>query len=163
MNRIRLVEVVDGGESDDVTVRDVVVVWVRLSAESAPWIVSVAVPIVADPDAVRVRVLTTVPPPVSVLGENDGVTPDGNPETTERTADPVKLFSGESVTVRVAVPPWTSDPEPDAESEKSGMAVRLNLAAVAFIDAPMTDWRVVMSSYALIWKASCSVLCVYGS
>jgi hypothetical protein len=104
-----------------VTVRVIVVVCVKLP--DVPVMVTVALPWVATPLAVSVKVLVVV----VLVGLNTAVTPLGRPEAAKLTL-PVK--PPKSVTVMVLVPA----PPPgvidrllgEAEREKSGVTVRLN-------------------------------------
>lgn len=94
------------------TVRLIVVVWVRLPL--TPVTVTLAVPVVAVADAVKVNVLV----PVVGFGANDAVTPDGRPLALRVTL-PVKPPDGVTVIPLVAVPPrLTVTAAGEAESEK---------------------------------------------
>jgi hypothetical protein len=65
--------------------------------------VTVAGPSVAVLDAVSVSVLLVV----ALAGLKDAVTPAGRP-LAERATDPLKLFSGVTLTVLVPDVPWTT-------------------------------------------------------
>jgi hypothetical protein len=82
----------------EVTVRLIVVVWVR--APDVPVIVTVDVPTVAVLLAVKVRVLL----PVVLVGLKVAVTPAGRPEA-DRLTLPVNPFSGLTVMVLEAFEP----------------------------------------------------------
>jgi len=120
------------GEADSekfgaaVTVSVMLVVWVRLPL--VPVMVTVAVPVVAEPLAVNVRVLVLV----VLAGLNVAVTPAGRPEADKLTL-PLKPFKSVSVIVVVPLVPWTIETlVGDADSEKSGGAtvVKLTLSKV---------------------------------
>jgi len=90
-----------------------------------PVIVTVAVPVVADEEAVSVNVDVTLPfaGGVTGFGENAAVTPLGNPDALRVVAElnPLRL-----VTVIVLVPlePWFTVTEfGEAATEKSGVPV----------------------------------------
>lgn len=97
------------------TVRLMVVVWVKLPL--VPVMVTVAVPVAAVLLAVRVNVLVLV----VLEGLKDAVTPEGNPDADKLTL-PLKPLTG--LTVMVLLPP-----EPcvtvrlfgEADREKSGL------------------------------------------
>lgn len=118
------------------TVRAMVVVWTV--EPDVPVIVTVALPVVAVEEAVRVRVDPAVllAGGVTGLGENAAVTPLGKPEAVSVVAElkPLRL-----VTVMVLVPlePCTTVTElGEADSEKSGVElpqpVNLKLAMRVF-------------------------------
>ena len=82
------------------TVRESAVELVKLPA--VPVMVKVAMPVVAVPLAVRVKVLV----PVVLVGLNDGVTPAGNPEADKLTVL-LKPLCGVTVMVLVPLAPCT--------------------------------------------------------
>lgn len=82
------------------TVRESVVELDRLPDE--PVMVTVAVPVVAVPVAVSVRVLV----PVVLAGLNDALTPVGRPDADKLTL-PLKPLSGLMEMVLVPLAPWT--------------------------------------------------------
>lgn len=107
------------------TVREIVVVWVRLP--EVPVMVTVAVPVVAVLLAVSVKVLV----PVVLVGLKAAVTPLGKPDADRATLE-LKPFCGLIVIVLVPLVPWvivTADG--DAERLKfgvgAGFAVRLTV------------------------------------
>jgi hypothetical protein len=109
-------EMVKFGGFTEFTVRVTVVVWVR--APEVPVMVMVDVPTVAVLLAVNVSVLV----PVVLAGLKVAVTPAGRPEAVRLTL-PVNPFSGLTVIVLVALPPWVTETLlGDADSEKSGVA-----------------------------------------
>jgi hypothetical protein len=74
-------------ELDEFTVSEMAVLWV--SDPEVPVMVTVAVPTVADDEAVSVRVEVALPPEAGVTGlvENDAVTPLGKPEALSVVAE----------------------------------------------------------------------------
>jgi hypothetical protein len=113
-----------------VTVRLIVVVWVRLP--DVPVMVTVAVPPVAVAAAVNVNVLVDVPG----FGLKLAVTPLGRPEA-ENVTLPLNPFVGVIVTVLVPLVPWTSVKLPgDAEMLKLGTAVTVRLIVVVWVMLP---------------------------
>ena len=89
---------------DEFTVREMVVLW--LSEPDVPVTVTLVVPVVAVPDAVKVRVEVTLPLAggVTGLGENAAVTPLGRPEALTVVAA-LKPFRLLMVMVLVPFPP----------------------------------------------------------
>jgi hypothetical protein len=85
----------------DWTVREIVVVFVKLPDE--PVTVTVTVPVAAVPLAVSVNVLVLA----VLLGLNDAVTPLGRPDADKLTL-PLKPFWGVTVMVLVPVVPCAS-------------------------------------------------------
>jgi len=95
-------------------VNAMVVLEVRLP--EVPLIVTVTVPVVAVPDAVRVSVLV----PDVALGENAAVTPLGRPEAASVTL-PLNPFWPDTVMADFPEAPWASVSEVgDAPSVKLG-------------------------------------------
>lgn len=82
------------------TVRESVVELVKLPA--VPVMVTVAAPVVAVLVAASVNVLV----PAVLAGLNDGVTPEGRPDTDKLTLL-LKPFSALMVTVVAPLAPWT--------------------------------------------------------
>ena len=85
--------------------------------------VTVALPVVAVPDAVSVRVEVALPfaGGVTGLGENAAVTPLGKPEALSVVAE-LKLFRLVTVMVLVPLEPWTMvREEGEAPMVKSGV------------------------------------------
>src|SRR5580700_5112853 len=79
--------------------------------------VTVVGPVVAEPLAVRVKVLVLV----VLVGLNDAVTPLGKVEVTARLTLPVKPPVGFTVIVLVSLPPWATLKEVGfADSVKPG-------------------------------------------
>lgn len=120
--------------ADELTVRLIVVEWLRVP--ETPVTVTVAVPVVAVLLAVKVRTL------VDVVGlvPNAAVTPAGNPEADKVTL-PVKPPEGVSVIVLVPVPPCVTETlAGEAESEKFGAAtvVTVRLMVVVWVRLPET-------------------------
>ena len=78
-----------------------------LSEPDVPVTVTLVVPVVAVPDAVKVRVEVTLPLAggVTGLGENAAVTPLGRPEALSVVAA-LKPFRLLMVMVLVPFPPW---------------------------------------------------------
>src|SRR5262249_46631177 len=87
-----------GSVGTERTVREIVVVFVKLP--ETPVMVTVAVPVVAVLPALSVRVLVFV----VLVGLNDAVTPLGKPEA-DRLTLPLKLFCGLIVMVLVPAAP----------------------------------------------------------
>jgi hypothetical protein len=111
------------GTAAAVTVRVIVVVFVKVP--EVPVIVTVAVPVVAVLLAVSVRLLVAVVVP----GLNAAVTPLGRPEA-ERVTLLLKLFSGLTVIVLVALAPCVVVRLlGDADREKFGTGAGLVLMA----------------------------------
>ena len=110
------------------TVKLIVVVFVRLPL--MPVTVTVAVPVVALVAADSVRVLVVV----VLVGLNKAVTPEGNPEA-ERLTLPVKPLMGLTVIVLVPLVPWTIVKLlGEADSEKLGAGeVMLTLSKLAVL------------------------------
>jgi hypothetical protein len=88
----------EGSVGIDCTVREIVVVFVKLP--ETPVTVTVTVPVAAVPLAVKVSVLLLA----VLLGLNDAVTPLGRPEADKLTLL-LKPFSGVTVIVLVLVVP----------------------------------------------------------
>ena len=113
--------------ADEFTVRLMFVVWV--SVPEVPVIVTVAVPKVAVLLAVKVTTLVDV----AGLVPKAAVTPAGNPEA-ERVTLPVKPPVSVTVTVLVALLPWTTlTLAGEAESEKSGCAGALMVSETVVV------------------------------
>src|SRR5882724_2995780 len=91
----------EGSVGTDWTVREMVVVFVKLPDE--PVTVTVTVPVAAVPLAVSVKVLVLA----VLLGLNDAVTPLGRPDADKLTLL-LKPFSGVTVMVLVPVVPCAS-------------------------------------------------------
>src|SRR5437879_6015271 len=91
----------EGSVGTDWTVREMVVVFVKLPDE--PVTVTVTVPVVAmlPADSVNVLVLAVL------LGLNDAVTPLGRPDADKLTL-PLKPFCGVTVMVLAPFVPWTT-------------------------------------------------------
>jgi hypothetical protein len=106
-----------------VTVRLTVVAW--LVDPEVPVTVTTAVPVVAEDEAVRVRVDVPLPLAGGVTepGEKEAVTPLGSPLAERETAE-VKPFRLPTEMVLVPLPPWATVTElGEADTEKSGVAV----------------------------------------
>jgi hypothetical protein len=108
-----------------VTVRAIVVVWLRVPL--VPVTVIVAAPSVAVLDAVKVTVLV----PVVDVGLKLAVTPVGKPLATRATV-PVNPLRGVTVIVLLAAtPPWTTETLVGfADKEKSGCVVTVRVRVV---------------------------------
>ena len=94
-----------------------------VSAPEVPVIVTVALPVVAVPDAVSVRVDVALPFAGGVTGlvENAAVTPPGKPEALSVVAE-LKLFKLVMVMVLVPLEPWAMvREEGEAPMVKSGV------------------------------------------
>jgi len=123
-------ESVKFGTGTGFTVRESVVVFVKLPEE--PRTRTESVPIDAVLLADRVSVLL----PVVLLGLNEAVTPRGSPEADKLTL-PVKPPCGVTVIVDVTLPPRTRVKElGEAEREKLGGAVTVRETAVVCDKAP---------------------------
>jgi hypothetical protein len=123
------------GTAAAVTVRETVVEFVRVP--EVPAIVTVAVPVVAVPLAVSVRVLEFAGL-VVLAGLKDAVTPAGSPDADKLTL-PVKPFSGATEMVLPPLAPCTSDKVfGEAEREKlgTGAAVTVSESEVEFVRVP---------------------------
>src|SRR5258708_15010574 len=111
------------GVAAGLTVSVMVVLWV--SAPEVPVMVTVAVPVVAVPEAVSVRVEFALPFAGGVTGlvENAAVTPLGKPDALSVVAElkPLRLVM---LMVLVPLEPWLMVSElGEAAIEKSGVAV----------------------------------------
>ena len=96
-----------------------------VSAPEVPVTVTVALPVVAVPDAVSVRVEVALPfaGGVTGLGENAAVTPLGKPEALSVVAE-LKLFRLVTVMVLVPLVPWAMlREEGEAPMVKSGVVL----------------------------------------
>ena len=94
-----------------------------VSAPEVPVTVTVALPVVAVPDAVSVRVDVALPFAGGVTGlvENAAVTPPGKPEALSVVAE-LKLFKLVMVMVLVPLEPWAIvREEGEAPTVKSGV------------------------------------------
>ena len=91
------------GVATGVTFKLMTVVCVRFSAALVPVIVTLAVPVVAVPEAVNVSVLV----PVVEAGLKAAVTPVGKAPTLSATL-PLNPPTGETLMVLVPVPPWAT-------------------------------------------------------
>jgi len=121
----------EGSEGSTRTVREMVVVLVKLP--EVPVIVTVTVPVVAVLLAVRVKVLVLV----VLVALNDTVTPPGIPEAEKATL-PLKPFSGFTVIVLMALAPCvTVKLLGEAERVKfgGGFTVRESVVALAKLPA----------------------------
>ena len=113
------------------TVRLIAVVFVRLPL--MPVTVTVAFPVVALVAADNVRVLVDV----VLVGLKTAVTPEGNPEA-DRLTLPLKPLSGLTVIVLVPLVPWTIVKLlGEAESEKFGGGVTINVTFVLCTRLPL--------------------------
>lgn len=95
-----------------------------MSEPEVPVTVTVAVPTVADAEAVNVRVELVLPLAggVTGLGEKAAVTPEGRPVALSVVAE-LKPFKLVMVVVLVPVPPWLTVTEVgESAMEKSGAA-----------------------------------------
>jgi hypothetical protein len=98
----------------EVTVREIVAVWLKVPL--VPVTVTLAVPVAAVLEAVKVRVLV----PVVEAGLKLAVTPAGKP-LAARATEPLKPFSGLTVMVLLPDAPWATERLVGlADSEKSG-------------------------------------------
>src|SRR5215472_5115885 len=121
----------EGSEGSTRTVREMVVVLVKLP--EVPVIVTVTVPVVAVLLAVRVKVLVLV----VLVALNDTETPPGIPEAEKATL-PLKPFSGFTVIVLMALAPCvTVKLLGEAERVKfgGGFTVRESVVALAKLPA----------------------------
>src|SRR6266850_6566399 len=124
----------EGSVGTDWTVREIVVVFVKLPDEAVT--VTVTVPVAAVPLAVSVNVLVLA----VLLGLNDAVTPLGRPDADKLTLL-LKPFSGVTVMVLVPVVPRVIVKLfGDAERVKlaGGVTVRENVAVLVKLpDVPV--------------------------
>jgi hypothetical protein len=126
-----------GGGTAAVTVRLIVVVWVKVP--EVPVMVTLTVPVVAEPVAVSVKVLEFAG--LVVLGGlNEAVTPLGKAEAdTDKLTPPVKPFTGVTEVVLEPLAPCTTDKlAGEAEREKSGTgaAVTVRESVVVLVKPP---------------------------
>jgi hypothetical protein len=122
-----------------VTVRAIVVVFVKVPA--VPEMVTVAVPVVAVLVAVSVKVLVVV----AGFVLNDAVTPLGNPEA-DKVTPPPNPFNGVTVSVLVLLPPCTKVRLlGDADRLKFGGAVTVSAIVVVLIKLPESPVMVTVA------------------
>lgn len=115
------------------TVNEIVEVADRLPL--VPLMVSVTVPVVAELLAVSVNVEVTLPfaEGVTELGENDAVTPEGNPDTVRATAESKPPLLA---TVIVLEPDalWAIDRLlGESDNEKDGVALLVTVRAIVVL------------------------------
>ena len=128
----------DPPELAGVTVNAIVVVEDKLPL--VPLMVTVAVPVAAEPLAVSVSVDVVLPSAegVAELGENVAVTPEGNPETLSDTAE-LKLSLLVIVIVLAPDAPCTMDRllgESDSEKDGVPLPVTVNAAWLTTMAPP---------------------------
>jgi len=125
----------EGSVGTDWTVREIVVVFVKLP--DVPVTVTVTVPVVAVLLAVRVSVLLLAVPLLGVLvGLNDAVTPLGRPDADKLTLL-LKPFCGLTVMLLVPVVPCAIVMLfGDAEREKFAGAFTVRETVVLFVKLP---------------------------
>ena len=105
------------------------------SEPEVPVTVTVAVPVVAVPEAVSVRVDVTLPLAggVTGLGENAAVTPLGRPDALNVVAE-LKLLRLVMVIVLAPLLPCAMDSEEgDAPMVKSGVAAAFTVKAIVVV------------------------------
>lgn len=125
--------VTDPPELAGVTVNAIVVVEDKLPL--VPLMVTVAVPVAAEPLAVSVSVDVVLPSAegVAELGENVAVTPEGNPETLSDTAE-LKLSLLVIVIVLAPDAPCTMDRLlGESDSEKDGVPLPVTVSAIVVL------------------------------
>ena len=106
-----------------------------VSEPEVPVIVTVALPVVAVPDAVSVRVDVALPFAGGVIGlaENAAVTPVGKPEALSVVAE-LKLFRLVMVMVLAPFVPWAMvREEGEAPMVKSGVAAAFTVKAMVVV------------------------------
>jgi hypothetical protein len=123
-----------------VTVRAIVVVWLRVPL--VPVTVTLTVPVVAVLEAVKVTVLA----PVVDVGLKLAVTPEGKPLALSATL-PVNPPDGVTFTVLVPVAPWATVALV-ADREKSGVcaAVTVKLTVVVWVSDPLVPVIVTVAA-----------------
>jgi len=123
-----------------VTVRAVVVVWLRVPL--VPVTVTLVVPVVAVLEAVKVTVLV----PVVEVGLKLAVTPEGKPLALRATL-PVNPPEGVTVNVLVPVAPWVTVALV-ADREKSGVCatVTFRLTVVVWVSDPLVPVTVTVAA-----------------
>ena len=130
---------------DEFTVSAIVVLWV--SEPDVPVIVTVAAPVVAEADAVSVRVEVTLPFAVGVTGleENAAVTPEGKPLALSVVAElnpPVLVM----VIVLVPLAPCvTVSDAGEAPIVKFGVAVAVTVRAIVVVAVKLPDVPVMVT------------------
>jgi hypothetical protein len=121
------------------TVRVTVVLWLKLP--DVPVIVTVAVPVVAVPLAVSVKVLL----PVVLAGLKLAVTPEGKPEA-DRLTLPLKPFTGLTVMVLVPLPPWVTETlVGEADRLKSGVGAAFTVRVTVVVWLKLPDVPVIVT------------------
>jgi hypothetical protein len=123
-----------------VTVRAIVVVWLRVPL--VPVTVTLAAPVVAVLEAVKVTVLV----PVVDVGLKLAVTPEGRPLALRATL-PVNPPEGFTVTVLVPVAPWvTVALVADRENSGFGGTVTFKLTLVVWVRVPLVPVTVTVAA-----------------
>jgi hypothetical protein len=100
-----------------------------------PVMVTVAAPVVAELLAVSVNVEVTLPSAAGVteLGENDAVTPEGNPETLRATADAKLLMLAIFTEPEPAAPCAIDRLLGESDSEKDAVPVPVTVSAMVVL------------------------------